>query len=330
VGQQRDALVRTCLDHINHERYTEALLCADQLKAAYPGSPVGAFVAAAAYQTRMGDYRVRRFEPEFEREIADAIAKSERLGLREPTAENQFVWGAAEGYRCVHWFRQGKWFKAVRAAMRGASRLKQARERDPAFADPLLGLALYSYARSKVRVLGIGVFGGHAGEARRQLEEAEQSARFVGTNARYARQYLLVDGGEHAEALPINDRLFEEFPRNPVCLYNRALILERLGRASEAAPLWRRLIDVIYGFDPQSQGFLAECHLHLALIAREAGDADEAGRLLARAKAHADSQRRAEEIDGPYTSSDDVRAAIYKAHRGWPRSAAGATPGPGR
>jgi tetratricopeptide (TPR) repeat protein len=319
---ERDALVRSCLDHINHERYDDALRCANELRTAFAASPAGPFVAATAYQTRMSDYRVRRFEREFEREIADAIALSERATREDPSAESRFLWGAAEGYRCVYWFRQGKWLKAVRAALRGMSLLKQARRGAPGFADPLMGLALYSHAKSKVHVLGLGLFGDHPAEVQQQLLEATEKARFVAVNALYAQQYVLVDRGEYARALPVNDRLFAEFPTNPVCLYNRALILESLGRPLDAAPLWRRLVDVIYAFSPPSQGFLAECHLHLALIARQTNEAGEAARLLSRAKAHAASRHPAEELDGPYSSFDDVRETILRTQKEWARDAA--------
>ncbi len=323
VPATRDARVLHCLALINQERYAEVPACAAELKRLYPEHAAGAFVAATAHQTRMSDYRVRRFEADFEREIAEAQAKAERSVRLDPSAENQFILGAVEGYRCVYWFRQGKWLKAVRAALRGMSRLSDARRADPALVDPLMGLGLYTHAKGKVRLLGIGLFGRHEAETESMLLEAEARARFVSVNARYALQYVLVDRGEYARALPVNERLFAEFPRNPVCLYNRGLILEALGRAPEATPIWRRLIDVIYDSGLPSRGFLAECHLHLGTIAESSGDSETAALLLARAKAHADSRRPAEEIDGPYRDSEDIRAEIERAYAPQRRASAG-------
>ena len=65
------------------------------------------------------------------------------------------------------------------------------------------------------------------------------------------------------------------------------------------------------------QGLLAECHYHLARTARTEGDAQAAARLIARAKAHADSRIQARELDGPYASFEEVREAILKTLREW-------------
>jgi tetratricopeptide (TPR) repeat protein len=311
-----DDHVRECFDHVNHERYGEAFDCSSRLKEAFPESGAGAFVAAIAYQTRMNDYRVRRFEAEFEREIAQAVALARRELAQRPNVQGRFLLGAAESYRSVHLFRQGRWLKAVRAAVRGTSLLQQAHEQEPAFADPLLGLALYEHARSKLRLLGIRLLGGSAARVDARLLQAERGARFVSTNAAYARQYVLVDRGRYRDALAVNEGLIARFPGNPVCLYNRALILERLGRDEDAGPAWRRLVEVLEAFPPASDGFLAECWLHLGRIAREAGRADEAATALGRARAHLLRRHADDELEGPYQPFESVRAAILDALAG--------------
>ena len=317
ASAEQDALIRVCIDHILHERYDSAFACSDSLRQRYPESPAGPFVAAEAFQTRMSDYRVRRYEPQFESAIQDAIAKAQAATTRDPSAQNLFLLGAAESYRCVYWFRQGKWLKAVRAAFRSIGQLQRAREADPQFADPLLGLALYDHAKAKVRVFGIGLFRNREDRVVEWLRTVNEHGRFLSADASFALQYVLVDRGEFAAALPINDTLIAELPRDPVCLYNRAFILERLGRQSEAKRYWQQLIEVVAAFEEPSQGLLAECHYHLARTARTEGDAQAAARLIARAKAHADSRIPARELDGPYASFEEVREAILKTLREW-------------
>jgi tetratricopeptide (TPR) repeat protein len=317
ASAEQDALIRVCIDHILHERYDSAFACSDSLRQRFPASPAGPFVAAEAFQTRMSDYRVRRYEPQFESAIQDTIAKAQAATARDPSAQNLFLLGAAESYRCVHWFRQGKWLKAVRAAFRSMGQLQRAHEADPQLADPLLGLALYDHAKAKVRIFGIGLFHNRADRVVEWLHTVNERGRFLSTDASFALQYVLVDRGEFAAALPVNDALIAELPRDPVCLYNRAFILERLGRQSEAKRYWQQLIDVVTAFEEPSQGLLAECHYSLARAARAEGDAPAAARLIARAKAHADSRNPARELDGPYASFEEVREAIVKTLREW-------------
>jgi tetratricopeptide (TPR) repeat protein len=313
-----EPLVRACLDDINHARFDDALRCSDRLKSAFPASAAGPFVAATVYQTQMSNYRVRRFDPEFHREITEAIDRARAAAQNDPSPENDFVWGAAEGYRCLYWFREGGWLKAVRAARRGASLLKKAYEQDPSLADAQMGIALYNYGLSKVRLLGIPIFGNRDEKVDRLLKEARDKARLIRVDARYATQYVLVDRGEYARALPISEGLVEQFPRDPVALYNLALILEHVGRQNEARPLWHRLIDVLNAFPPPSQGFLAECYYHLARIAHSDGDAALAGRMIDRAWYHAWNRHADQEIDGPYQSTSDLRQAILHDRRTWP------------
>jgi len=328
ASAEQDALIRTCIDHIDHERYSSAFACSESLRQRFPESSAGPFVSAIAYQTLMSEYRVRRYEPQFENAIQETITKAQSAAARDPGAENLFLLGAAESYRCFYWFRQGKWLRAVRAAFRSISQLQRAHELDPHFADPLLGLALYDHAKAKVRLLGIGLFHNRDDRVLEWLRTASESARFVSLDALFAQQYVLVDRGDFATALSVNDKLIAELPRDPVCLYNRAFILERLGRQSEARPYWQRLIDLVAAFEEPSQGLLAECHYYLARTARAEGDNDAAARLISRAKAHADSRNAARELDGPYTSFDEVRDAIVKTLRewGWVRSTSRRSP----
>lgn len=317
AGSEREALVRACLDDINRERYDSVFDCAQTLSRRFPDSAAGPFVTATAYQTMMSDYRVRRFEREFEGAIAVAIAKAKASVEREPTPENHFLWGAAESYRCVYWFRQGKWLSAVRSARRSIGRLEQAHRLDPGFADPLLGLALYDHTKAKVRLLGIGLFADRRTRAVERLTVAHRQGRYVSVNALYAMQDVLMDEGRSADALEPNDRLFVEFPHNPVVLYNRGLILERLGRLDEAKQDWTRLIDIVGAFVQPSQGFLAECHYHLALLARQRGHYAAAAELVARAMTHADRRQAAVELDGPYGDFNELRQAIARSLREW-------------
>jgi tetratricopeptide (TPR) repeat protein len=317
ASAEQDALIRTCIDHIDHERYSAAFACSEALRQRFPESPAGPFISAVAYETRMSDYRVRRYEPEFEKAIQEAIVKAQAAVARDPEAENLFLLGATESYRCFYLFRQGRWLSAVRAAFRSMHQLERAHELDQNFVDPLLGLALYDHAKAKVRLLGIGLFHNHEDRVVDWLNKVSAQGRFVSLDAVFSLQYVYVDRGEFAAALSVSDKLIADLPRDPVCLYNRAFILERLGRQSEAKPYWQQLIDLVAASEEPSQGLLAECHHYLARTAHAEGDTEAAVRLITRAKAHADSRSAARELDGPYTSFDETRRAIVETMRAW-------------
>ena len=59
------------------------------------------------------------------------------------------------------------------------------------------------------------------------------------------------------------ERTLQIDPRRPEALFNRALILEKMGETSEAADAWRRCLDV----DRSSPGFAMEAREHLRKIA---------------------------------------------------------------
>jgi tetratricopeptide (TPR) repeat protein len=316
---ERGVLVQQGLTHINDNRHDAALATARELCQRYPDDAAGHFIAASSYQTVMSDYRVRSHEVEFEREIEQALRKGRARAARSPDAEAHFVVGASEGLWCVYQFKRGQRWSALNAARKSLRHLDAALRLDQGFADALLGLALYDYAKSKVRVLGLSLFPRSLRNAVTRLGRAVENARYVGINARYSQQLILYETAEFEEALRVNDALHARFPENPVCLYNRALILERLGRPAEALPIWEKLVGLLDSHPVRSQRFLAECHLHIAEIRREQGHSEAARTSLRRAAQHAQASRSAPEIDGPYVSFEKVDEAIRRAQRSWGR-----------
>ena len=314
---ERDALVRQSLHELHTESFDAALTTCAELRRRWPEDPAGYLGAANVYQTMMRDYRVRAFEAEFEKALAEAVAVAEKAVEKSPSAEAHFARATARAYRAVHRFTQGDWIPALFAAIKGVGDARRALELDPAFVDPLLATAVHDFWKAEKLGLGLGLFQGGRRSVVTRLERVRQEARFVAVEAAYALQTVHYRQGDLVKALQVNDAIREHFPDNPVGLYHRALILERLERPAESLAAWDALVARIARFPHQSDGFLAECHLHrsrllqrLAGVERPEVPAAEAARRTAREHAVRRDARR--ELEGPLVTFDEVRREIER------------------
>jgi tetratricopeptide (TPR) repeat protein len=314
----RDTLVRRSLHELHTESFDAALTTCAELRRRWPEDPAGHLGTANVYQTMMRDYRVRSHEAEFEKALAEAVAVAEKAVEKRPSAEAHFARATARAYRAVHRFTQGDWIPALFAAIKGVGDARRALELDPAFVDPLLATAVHDFWKAEKLGLGLGLFQGGRRSVVTRLERVRQEARFVGVEAAYALQTVHYRQGDLAKALQVNDGLRERFPDNPVGLYHRALILERLERPAESLAAWDALVARIQRFPHPSDGFLAECHLHRSRLLHrlaegerpEGAPAAEAARRAAREHARRRDARR--ELEGPLVSFDEVRREIER------------------
>lgn len=306
----REAILQRGISCLHRGVFDSVLIASAALHARDPDDPVGPFLAADAYNTMTRDYRVRRFEDQFDSLITQTITTARKALKRRPTAENYFLLGSAEGYRCFYLFRRGKWLKAINAAMTCLDNLRIALELNPKLVDPLLGLAMYDYGKSKIPGLGRLV---RKQNVIAKLERVQREGRYVSIPALYAMQIVHFETGNYVKAMACNDQLYRRFPSNPVCLYNRALLLEKLNRQADAVVVWKQLITRVETFVQPSNGYLAECHSHLSELYRSLGEPDNAGKALASARMCAGRYQAHEEIDGSYTTFEETARAIARA-----------------
>jgi membrane protein YqaA with SNARE-associated domain len=319
---EKEALVVRSLSALHQEDRAGALAACARLRERWPEDPIGDLMTANVYQTTMRDYRVRRFEAEFEDAIGRALERARDAVARDATAEAFFALGSARGYRAVHRFGRGEWFAALREALGANGDLKKAAARDPAWVDPLLGIALHDFWKSEKLGLGIGLFSGGRTTVVPRLLSVWTNGRYLRVEAAYSLQTVHLRQGRPAEALVMNDWLQERFPENPIGLYHRGLILEALRRPREALRAWDALA-VRLGSSPFSaHGFLAECHLHRARLhlelelRPEADDAlDHAGEAeaaVAQAQEHAARRDPRSELEGQFERFEDIRKSIAR------------------
>jgi tetratricopeptide (TPR) repeat protein len=307
-------LVRNVLELLNQSRHDSVLAICDRLIARQPESPIGYFLAADAYETMMRDFRVRSYQTQFDSLITIAAARASDRLLREPTAAVHFYTGAIKGYYCLALFQTGSYIKALKTAESSVSLLRKASLMEPDFADPLFGIAVFDYNKSKFL---FGLLGGSQQEAISKLKKVIEKGRFLSTNASYTLQAIYYENDQYDSALVINDRLFRHYPDNPSCLYTRAMLLEKLDRPAEALEIWNTLIGKISALRPASNGYLAECHYHVAAIHHRTGSRETAKKLLIQAAQFAAHRHDAEELDGSYVKFSDIKNRINTALREW-------------
>lgn len=315
LTDEDEQLVQTIIEQLRRDAYDSALAAIDTLRLRRPEAPHSYFLAADAYQTMMRDYRVRLYETEFDSLIELTQQKARRIIKKHPTPQHYFILGASQGYVAVHQFYDGEWMRAIQGAVRAMQTMQAAASIDREFVDPLLGLSMYEFAKSKALGFGVDLFKSSRRQALAQLQVVQQHGQYVRANAAYSRQMIHYSQEEYAEALAINDMLFAKYPQNPSCLYHRALLLEAVGRYAEAREIWRRLLERIWAFDAQSNGYLAECHLHLAEIAWHLGEHQGAQTKLEEAATFADNHQKKFELQGPYGDIDDIRDGIKALRR---------------
>ena len=309
----RDDVLRQALHELHEEWFEAALTSAAKLRQRWPDDPAGFLAEANVHQTMMRDYRVRVSEKPFLAALDQALAISERAVRDRPTADAFFARGTARAYRAVHRFAQGDWIPAILDAVRGVGDARRALELDATFADPLLATALHDYWKGEKLGLARVLFGGGRQTVVSRLERVRAEARFLQVEAVYALQTVHYREGDYTRAQEANDWLFARYPKNPVCLYHRALIQERLGRVHDALATWDALRARLAGAPHRSEGFLAECELHRARLLAQAGaPAVAAAQARDAARAHASRRDHERELEGPLVSFDEVREQIER------------------
>jgi len=212
----RDSLILRTIENIQREKYDTVFTLTESLQKKFPNDPSGYFLAADAYQTIMRDYRVRKYEAEFDSLINLSVDISKQSVEKNPIAEYYLIYGASEGYRCLHLFRSGKWLKAIGAAIQTLKMLRKAQELDPNFVDPLFGLALYDYGKSKVQLLGLGLFSDKTGQIIENLKKVYIQSDFLSTNALFSLQLIYFETGQIDKMREVNKKLLSLFPDHPV------------------------------------------------------------------------------------------------------------------
>ena len=317
VPEPKEVLISTIIEQLRTDEYDSAFVNISKLRQTQPESAICDVLVADAYQSMMRDYRVRLYEAQFDSVIKLALKKIKKSLKQEPSAENYFTFAIAKGYLAVHKFYQGKWLGAINSAMSSMQSIKVALSIDPEFVDPLFGIAIYEYGKSKALGFGLDMFKSNRREAIELLEKVKDQGKYVPSNAAYAQMMIYLDEKKYQRALDVSDQLYAKYANNPSCLYSRALILEQLGRGDETVEIWQKLIGRIEAFPKQSNGFLAECHYRLGKLYWQQGRKADALAQIKLAQEFAKKYKSKEELETVLVKFKDVKKAIKKDAKAW-------------
>ena len=302
-------LVDCGMDLVYEGRYKEALEGCQKLMRYYPESPAGYFYTATLYQFIMRNYRVKTFEPQFERFINLAIEKGKCAVKKDKRDSLSYLYlGGAYGYRALHKSLKHKWFSAFRDGLKSISRLEQAIKVKPTLYDTYYGLGTYHYWRSaKSRTFWFLPFIGD--DRQKGIDELWQSVRqgkYSQIEGRYALITIYYNEQNYDKALGVNQHIYELFPDNPCCLYMRGRILEQQGKWKEAENIFRRILDHLMASEYQSIAYQIECHYRIALYLSKQKRCHQALKECDLALQLSKSQDPSKELDGHLESTEEI------------------------
>lgn len=246
-----------------------------------PQNPYGyLFEAGAIWWQSSMEYGLFKDTPTleglFERDIELAIETAERLFDVEYAtmrAEARFAAGMALGTRGQWNLMRGNWMRAYFDGKKAVKHLKKCVKIDPEFYDAFLGLGVYDYQAARLPgVLKLGALVGIRGDEQRGLERMRMALEKGRFGARQAAQFLatsyVLDRKDYASALPLIQRLRNDYPTSPYFHFMEITTLYRVGRYEES----RESAKALLGKSKEDPGLLGR--KQMTLFCGMSGDAE--------------------------------------------------------
>lgn len=191
-----------------------------------------------------------RNEPAIQHGIDRAIALTEaRLKVQPRDQEALYYLGAAygvmAGYQAT--VKKSGW-KSFRNGTKSFKYHHQLLELNPQFYDAYMTQGLYNYITGSlpfsVKILAY-VFGyrGNKEEGLKQIQVAAEKGRYVNDDAKLALATLFTREKRYEQAARLLEELARKYRRNHLLELDRANLYLKLGRKTEAAALYREILE---------------------------------------------------------------------------------------
>ena len=298
-------------------QYKEAEKTYKRIINLYPKNPAGYYYLAALYQTIMRNYRVRDFEPQFEKFIDLAIKRGkEAMANDRNNAVAYMYFGNARGHRGVHKINQQKFFRGFIDGLKGASCLSKSIELDPTLYDAYYGAGIYHYWRSaKSKAFWFLPFIGD--NRQRGIEEIRlsiQKGKHSEIEGKYALVSIYYNEKNYEQAYQLNQQLYQLFPCNPAAMYMKGLIEERQGKWQEAQQTFQQLLSHLLASKYKSLGYQAECHYRIAFSLSKQGQFQKAIKECEIALKLWAQRDASKELDDALSNTEDLLKAARELH----------------
>ena len=290
-------------------QYKEAEKIYQKLINLYPKNPAGYYHLAALYQTIMRNYRVRDFEPHFEKFIDLAIEIAEKsLENDSNNAVGYMYLGNARGHRGVHRINQQKFFRGFVDGLKGASYLEKSIELDPTFYDAYYGAGIYNYWRSaKSKCFWFLPFiGDNRQKGINTINLSIERGKHSEIEGKYALAPIYYNEKNYEKAHQLSQQLCQLFPDNPASMYMKGLIEEKQGKWKKAQQTFQQLLSHLLASEYKSLGYQAECHYRIAFYLHKQGEFQKSITECEIALTLGEQRDESKELEDALSSTEDI------------------------
>jgi tetratricopeptide (TPR) repeat protein len=328
-------------------QYKEAEETYKKLINLYPQNPAGYYYLAALYQTIMRNYRVRKFEPQFEKFIDLAIEVAEEALKNDRNNAILYMYlGNARGHRGVHKINQQKFFRGFIDGLKGASYLEKSIELDPTLYDAYYGAGIYHYWRSaKSKCFWFLPFiGDNRQKGIDEIWLSIQKGKHSEIEGKYALVSIYYNEKDYEKAYQLNQQLCsrslplsvakgspttssygslrsptlsaygQSFPDNPAAMYMKGLIEEKHGKWQDAQQTFQQLLSHLLASEYKSLGYQAECHYRIAFYLSQEGQFDEAIKECEIALKLGEQRDASKELEDALSNTEDILKEARKLY----------------
>ncbi len=306
------------LNQTHTGNYSDALVIFDEIIKEEPSNPAGYYFKAIVYQTIMRNYRISRFENQFDDLIEKAIQTGKDAVKQKNSNETNLLYlGGAYGYRALLKKRRGNWLGAFNDGRKGLSYVKKAVKKDPELYDAYLGLGIYDYWRSaKSRLFRIPlIFRDRRQRGINRILITIKNGEKMPTDGKYALTGIYYNEKDYLSALSVNQELFEQFPANPSCLYMRSRIFEQMENWKEALCAAQLLLKHLQESEYKSIGYEIECRYRLAYSYYQIGEMELARDYCVFASSLIQLRDKTAEIEGPHEKFESILSELFELQK---------------
>ena len=312
-----EALINNGLCLAYSGQYKEAEATYKKVISLYPKNPAGYYYLADLYQMIMRNYRVRDFEPQFEKFIDLTIEVAEEaLKNNHNNAVAYMYLGDARGHRGVQRINQHKFFRGFMDGLKGASYLEKAIELDPTLYDAYYGAGIYHYWRSaKSKAFWFLPFiGDNRQKGIDEIWLSIQKGKHSEIEGKFALVSIYYDEQDYKKSYQLNQQLRQLFPDNPAAIYMQGLIEEKQGKWQEAQQTFQQLLSHLLASKCKSLGYQAECHYRIAFYLSQEGQFDKAIKECEIALKLGEQRNASEELEDALSNTEDILKEARKLY----------------
>jgi len=208
-------------EQVYARRYDEARATFEALSREYPDAALGPFGMAVLAQAKMAENLDYSEDEAYQEAMTQVLERVEAaIDREESMAWNYFIKGTVLGMNSFYNFRKDRLLSAIKDGWVAISDMERARQLEPRFVDPILGVGLYNYWRSVVTnwFKNLPGFPDRRKEGLEQMVYARDHGVFAPPLARLSLAFSYYEGRRFDDALAQCLALQEAYPENIINL----------------------------------------------------------------------------------------------------------------